>query len=66
PNREVKPYSADGTAPSGWESRTLPDQYTSLECITQGFFYWQSLIFAIDDILIFPTVEKFIVKSKKH
>lgn len=39
PNREVKPHCADGTAPSGWESRTLPDQYTSLEYITQGFFY---------------------------
>ena len=24
PNREVKPVSADGTAP-GWESRSMPD-----------------------------------------
>ncbi|MBP9133566.1 MAG: hypothetical protein KBF75_06045, partial [Saprospiraceae bacterium] len=39
PNREVKPYCADGTAPSGWESRTLPDQHNSLVVVRlQGFF----------------------------
>ena len=28
PNREVKPHSADGTAPKRWESRSLPAPYT--------------------------------------
>jgi hypothetical protein len=43
PNREVKPYCADGTAPSGWESRTLPDQYNSLVVVRlQGFFCFNS------------------------
>ena len=39
-NTEVKPCSADGTArEAGWESRTLPDFYSSLlEFVPAGFF----------------------------
>ena len=40
PNREVKPFHADGTAPKRWESRSLP-VFTTMPCSANyGAFFF--------------------------
>ena len=38
PNREVKPVSADGTAP-GWESRSMPNLEERASLKTRSFLF---------------------------
>ena len=42
PNREVKPVSADGTAP-GWESRSMPNLEERASSSDSPLFYFLSL-----------------------
>ena len=54
PNREVKPVSADGTAP-GWESRSMPDlEGESIK--TRPFYFLSFSILHFQFSIVLPTL----------